>query len=97
MLLSEDHRAVQDAVRAFVQQEIAPHAARWDKECHFPAAELKGLAALGCYGIAVPAEWDGAGLDYLALAVILEEIAAGDGATSTAHRDGRSHQHDGCR
>ncbi len=83
MLLSEDHRAVQDAVRAFVQQEIAPHAARWDKECHFPAAELKGLAALGCYGIAVPAEWDGAGLDYLALAIILEEIAAGDGATST--------------
>ena len=83
MLLSDDHRAVQDAVRAFVQQEIAPHAARWDKECHFPAAELKGLAALGCYGIAVPAEWDGAGLDYLALAVILEEIAAGDGATST--------------
>ena len=83
MLLSEYHRAVQDAVRAFVQQEIAPHAARWDKECHFPAAELKGLAALGCYGIAVPAEWDGAGLDYLALAVILEEIAAGDGATST--------------
>ena len=31
MLLSADHRAVQDAVRAFVQQEIAPHAARWDK------------------------------------------------------------------
>jgi alkylation response protein AidB-like acyl-CoA dehydrogenase len=83
MLLNDDHRAVQDAVRAFVRQEIAPHAARWDKECHFPAAELKGLAALGCYGIAVPTEWDGAGLDYLALAVILEEIAAGDGATST--------------
>ncbi len=83
MLLSDDHRAVQDAVRAFVQQEIAPHAARWDKECHFPADELRGLAGLGCYGIAVPTEWDGAGLDYLALAVILEEIAAGDGATST--------------
>ena len=83
MLLSEDHRAVQDAVRAYVQDRIAPHAARWDKECHFPAAELRGLAALGCYGVAVPAEWDGAGLDYLALAVILEEIAAGDGATST--------------
>ncbi len=83
MQLSEDHRAVQDAVRAYVQGEIAPHAARWDKEAHFPAAELKGLAALGCYGVAVPTEWDGAGLDYLALAVILEEIAAGDGATST--------------
>jgi butyryl-CoA dehydrogenase len=83
MLLGEDHRAVQDAVRAYVQEQIAPHAARWDKEAHFPADELKGLAALGCYGVAVPTEWDGAGLDYLALAVILEEIAAGDGATST--------------
>ena len=83
MLLSDDHLAVQDAVRSFVQAEIAPKAAAWDKSHQFPAAELKGLAALGCYGVAVPAEFDGAGLDYLALAVILEEIAAGDGATST--------------
>ncbi|TDM05496.1 MAG: acyl-CoA dehydrogenase [Ideonella sp. MAG2] len=83
MLLSDDHRAVQDAVRSYVQDQIAPHAARWDKEHHFPALELKGLAALGCYGVAVPTEYDGAGLDYLALALILEEIAAGDGGTST--------------
>ncbi|MDR7298297.1 alkylation response protein AidB-like acyl-CoA dehydrogenase [Pelomonas aquatica] len=83
MLLTEDHLAVQDAIRAFVQAEIAPHAAAWDKAHHFPAEQLKGLAALGCYGVAVPTEWDGAGLDYLALAVILEEIAAGDGGTST--------------
>jgi alkylation response protein AidB-like acyl-CoA dehydrogenase len=83
MLLPEDHLAVQDAIRAYVQAEIAPHAAAWDKNHHFPAEQLKGLAALGCYGVAVPTEWDGAGLDYLALAVILEEIGAGDGATST--------------
>ena len=83
MQLSEDHRAVQDAVRAFVQDHIAPQAAAWDKTHHFPKDELRGLAALGCYGVAVPTEWDGAGLDYLALAIILEEIAAGDGATST--------------
>jgi len=83
MLLSEDHQAVQDAVRSYVQAEIAPHAAAWDKSHTFPAAQLKGLAALGCYGVAVPAEYDGAGLDYLALAVILEEVAAGCGATST--------------
>jgi butyryl-CoA dehydrogenase len=83
MLLSDDHIAVQDAVRAYVQDRIAPQAARWDKEHHFPKAELKGLAVLGCYGVAVPTEYDGAGLDYLALSVILEEIAAGDGATST--------------
>ena len=83
MILGDDHRAVQEAVRSYVQAEIAPHAARWDREAHFPKAELQGLAALGCYGVAVPTEYDGAGLDYLALAVILEEIAAGDGATST--------------
>ena len=83
MLLSEDHRAVQDAVRSYVQDHIAPRAAAWDKSHHFPKAELRGLAELGCYGVAVPTEWGGAGLDYLALAVILEEIAAGDGATST--------------
>jgi len=70
-------------VRAFVQAEIAPHAAAWDKGHTFPAAQLKGLAALGCYGVAVPTEWGGAGLDYLALAIILEEVAAGCGATST--------------
>jgi butyryl-CoA dehydrogenase len=83
MQLPEDHRAVQDAVRSYVQDRIAPNAAQWDKDHHFPKAELRGLAELGCYGVAVPAEWDGAGLDYLALAVILEEVAAGDGATST--------------
>ena len=83
MLLSEDHRAVQDAVRAYVQDHITPQAAAWDRSHHFPKAELRGLAELGCYGVAVPTEWDGAGLDYLALAIILEEIAAGDGATST--------------
>ncbi len=83
MLLTEDHRAVQDAVRTYVQAEIAPHAAAWDKSHQFPKAQLRGLADLGCYGVAVPTEWDGAGLDYLALALILEEIAAGDGATST--------------
>jgi len=83
MLLSEDHIAVQDAVRTYVQDRIAPKAAEWDKRHHFPQSELRGLAALGCYGVAVPTAYDGAGLDYLALALILEEIAAGDGATST--------------
>ncbi len=83
MLLSDDHRAVQDAVRTYVQQRIAPQAAVWDRTHHFPRQELRGLAELGCYGVAVPHEWGGAGLDYLALAIILEEIGAGDGATST--------------
>ena len=83
MILDDDHRAVQEAVRSYVQDRVAPQAAQGDRECRFPKAELQGLAALGCYGVAVPVEYDGAGLDYLALALILEEIAAGDGATST--------------
>ena len=83
MHLNEDHLAIQDAVRSFVQDRIAPQAAQWDRSHHFPREELQGLAALGCYGIAVPTQWGGAGLDYLSVAVILEEIAAGDGATST--------------
>jgi alkylation response protein AidB-like acyl-CoA dehydrogenase len=83
MLLTEDHLAVQQAVRDFVVAEVAPYAAAWDKSHEFPRAALQGLAGLGCYGVAVPEAWGGAGLDYLALAVILEEIAAGDGATST--------------
>ncbi|URI10691.1 acyl-CoA dehydrogenase family protein [Aquincola tertiaricarbonis] len=83
MHLSEDHRAIQDAVRSYVQDRIAPQAAQWDKAHHFPKAELQGLAELGCYGVAVPDAYGGAGLDYLSLALILEEIAAGDGGTST--------------
>ncbi len=83
MLLTDDQRAIQNAVRDYVQDNIAPHAAAWDKSSHFPKAELRGLAELGCFGVAVPAEWDGAGLNYLALSIILEEVAAGDGATST--------------
>src|SRR5439155_26000572 len=83
MLLSEHHRAVQEAVRTYVHERIAPHAAAWDKSHHFPRDELRGLAELGCLGVAVPESHGGAGLDYLALAIILEEIAAGDGATST--------------
>ncbi|WP_449371201.1 acyl-CoA dehydrogenase family protein [Thiomonas sp.] len=83
MLLDDDHRMIRDAVRDFAQAEIAPHAAAWARKAHFPREALQGLARLGCLGIAVPAEWDGAGLDYLSLALAIEEIAAADGATST--------------
>lgn len=83
MMLSEELSMIRDSVRAYVAERVAPHAARWDREGTFPKEALKGLAELGCYGVAVPERWGGAGLDYTALAVILEEIAAGDGATST--------------
>ena len=84
MLLTQDQEMIRDAVRDFAQQELWPNAARWDKEHHFPREAHQGLAALGAYGICVPEELGGAGLDYLTLALVLEEIAAGDGGTSTA-------------
>ncbi|MEP6588580.1 MAG: acyl-CoA dehydrogenase family protein [Polaromonas sp.] len=84
MLLTQDQEQVRDAVRAFAHAELWPHAARWDKEHHFPKDAHRGLAALGAYGICVPEEFGGANLDYVTLALVLEEIAAGDGGTSTA-------------
>ena len=84
MLLTQDQEMIRDAVRDFAQAELWPHAARWDKEHHFPREAHLGLAALGAYGICVPEEWGGADLDYVTLALVLEEIAAGDGGTSTA-------------
>ena len=84
MLLTQDQEMIRDAVRAFAQEQLWPHAARWDKEHHFPREAHQGLAALGAYGICVPEEFGGAGLDYVTLALVLEEIAAGDGGTSTA-------------
>ena len=84
MILNQDQEMIRDAVRAFSREELWPNAARWDKEHHFPKEAHKGLAALGAYGICVPEEFGGANLDYVTLALVLEEIAAGDGGTSTA-------------
>jgi butyryl-CoA dehydrogenase len=82
-MLADEHRQLRDALRDFAEQQLAPHAAEWDRKAIFPRAALKQLAALGTFGIAVPETYGGAGMDYTALAVALEEIAAGDGATST--------------
>ena len=84
MLLTQEQEMIRDAVRDFAQEQLWPHAARWDKEHHFPKDAHRGLAALGAYGICVPEAYGGANLDYLTLALVLDEIAAGDGGTSTA-------------
>jgi len=83
MLLNQEQQLVRDTMRAFAQEQLAPNAARWDRDAHFPRAELRALGELGALGMVVPERWDGAAMDYLSLAVALEEIAAGDGATST--------------
>jgi alkylation response protein AidB-like acyl-CoA dehydrogenase len=83
MILTEEHQMIRDALRSYSQERLAPNAARWDREHYFPKEELKELAQLGAFGVAVPEEYGGAGLDYVSLALVLEEIAAGDGGTST--------------
>jgi butyryl-CoA dehydrogenase len=82
-MLSAEHRLLRDTLRDFAAKRLAPHAAEWDRDATFPREALAELAALGTFGIAVPDSYGGAGMDYTALAVALEEIAAGDGATST--------------
>ena len=83
MLLTADQKMIRDAVRSYVREQIAPYAATWDKHHTFPKTALHGLAQMGCYGVVVPEAYGGAALDYLSLALIIEEIAAGDGASST--------------
>ena len=82
-MLSDEHRLLRETLRDFAANKLAPHAADWDRNATFPKAALAELAALGVFGVAVPDADGGAGMDYLALAIALEEIAAGDGATST--------------
>ena len=83
MLLTHEQEMIREAVRDYARERIAPFAPQWDRDATFPADALKGLAALGCYGVTVPEAWGGAGLDFVSLSLVLEEIAAADGATST--------------
>ncbi len=83
MILTQEQELIRDSMRAFAQERLAPFAAEWDRNHTFPREALNELAALGALGMVVPEEWDGAGMDYMSLVLTLEEIAAGDGATST--------------
>ena len=83
MVLDEQQTMIRNTARQFARQRLAPHAARWDRESHFPMEEIREMGRLGLMGINVPVEWGGAGADQVSTALALEEIAAGDAATST--------------
>ncbi|MBL8484336.1 MAG: acyl-CoA dehydrogenase family protein [Rhodocyclaceae bacterium] len=83
MILTAEQELIRDSMRAFAQERLAPFAAEWDRKHTFPAQALKELGELGALGMVVPEQWGGAGMDYMSLVLTLEEIAAGDGATST--------------
>ena len=82
-MLSEEQRIIRDMARDFARQRLLPNAARWDRDSHFPAAELAEMGQLGLYGMTVPEAWGGSETGYVAFALAIEEIAAGDGACST--------------
>jgi hypothetical protein len=80
--LTEDQAAYQDAARSFARNELAPHAARWDAEAHFPTDVIAKAGDLGFCGLYTPEESGGLGLSRLDSAIVFEELAAG--CTSTA-------------
>ncbi|MDX1512533.1 MAG: acyl-CoA dehydrogenase [Gammaproteobacteria bacterium] len=83
MILTEEQRLIRDTARGFAREHLAPRAAERDREGAFPEDALKQMGELGLLGMLVPEEWDGAGADHVAYALAIEEVAAGDGATST--------------
>ena len=74
MLLTQEQELVRDTMREFARERLAPFAAQRDREARFPVEALRELAALGAFGMLVPERWGGAGMDYVSLALALEEI-----------------------
>src|SRR5260370_36907993 len=83
MRLTDEQLMLRDTAREFAQNELAPHAAEWDRTSQFPAEALAELGRLGFMGMLVPPDYGGAGADHVGYALALEEIAAGDGSVST--------------
>ena len=73
--LASEHEMIRQTAHDFAEKEIRPVAARVDKTGEFPKATVAKMAGLGFLGVAIPTEFDGAGLDSLALAIGVEEIA----------------------
>ena len=76
--LSDEQREIRALARRFAEQEIAPHAAAWDREHRFPKEVFARLGELGLMGACVPVEHGGAGADFLAYVLVLEELARAD-------------------
>jgi len=72
-----------DMVRRFSQERLAPHAATREKAQRIEPEVIRELGDLGVFGATTPAEWDGSEIDPVTYALLLEEIAAGDGSIST--------------
>ncbi|MEO6075864.1 MAG: acyl-CoA dehydrogenase family protein [Dokdonella sp.] len=80
---TEDQQSIQSIARDFAQKRIAPVAAELDEKAEFPLANIREMGQLGLMGIEVPHEYGGAGLDPIAFALAVMEVAEADCAHST--------------
>jgi alkylation response protein AidB-like acyl-CoA dehydrogenase len=86
--LSDEQREIRELARRFADEEIAPHAAAWDREHRFPRPVFGALGELGLMGACVPAQHGGAGADFLSYCLVLEQLSRGDagvGVTVAVH------------
>jgi alkylation response protein AidB-like acyl-CoA dehydrogenase len=81
--LSQEHEDIRRTVREFARKEILPVAAHFDETGEFPLAVVRKMGQMGLMGIEIPEEYGGAGLDTIAYALTMEEVAKADAATST--------------
>src|SRR4051812_49811254 len=77
--LTDDQREIRALAKRFADEEVAPNAAQWDREHHFPKEILGHLGELGLMGVCVPEEHGGAGADFLSYCLVLEELSRADG------------------
>src|SRR6478672_10567814 len=76
--LSEDHEQFRRTVRDFAEKEIAPHAAQWDHDHHFPVDVVQKMGQLGLFGLNAPEQYGGADGDFTSLCVAIEELGRVD-------------------
>jgi len=88
-LLTDEHKLIRATVRDWVKKELSPIIEDYAQRAEFPKRLIKGLGEIGAFGPTIPAEYGGAGLDYMAYGIIMQEIERGDsGIRSTASVQG---------
>lgn len=88
-LLTEEHKLIRSSVRDWVKKELSPIIEDYAQKAEFPHQLVKGLAEIGAFGPTIPVEYGGAGLDYMAYGIIMQEIERGDsGIRSTSSVQG---------
>ena len=84
-LLSEEHKLIRDAARAWVKRDVSPIIEEAAQNAEFPKSIIPGLAEIGAFGPYIPEQYGGAGLDQISYGLIMQEIERGDsGVRSTA-------------